>query len=329
MADEAVAPEARSAPDEATTSAPGPSSEADSAPLLESRNEEAQGASSPTEPSVGQRAQSIFNWNFPWRSRPADGEDAPSSSGRLPGSGTAAGTAPGMAATIPVVPERTSSRAAMDIETGEIESSPTTTASRTTSAPVCLICLETLAPDDFASGRAISLGCNCRGDLALRHKDCAQKWAQVKDDGRGGVPICELCKNPAKNLPPLPPRPHLRAGNAAAAAAAAGIPEDIYSEQMAFASFAPSTADLVFDCIRVTWVAMIVSILFFEASLSSALWTGLVAGLAYAGMVRVMYRQHFEAMRAFAEQQQQQTQAEAPPQVPVVRVPPPQQVTVV
>lgn len=29
------------------------------------------------------------------------------------------------------------------------------------------------------SGRAISLQCNCRGDLALRHKECAIKWAQV------------------------------------------------------------------------------------------------------------------------------------------------------
>lgn len=294
--------------------------------LAESRNEEAQGASSPTEPAVGHRARSFFNWKFPWRSQAADGEDATPSSPSSSATGTTAGTPPGTAATIPVVPERTGSRGAMDIETGEIESSPTTGAARTTSAPVCLICLETLAPDDFASGRAISLGCNCRGDLALRHKDCAQKWAQVKDDGRGGVPICELCKNPAKNLPPLPPRPHLRAGNAAAAAAASGIPEDIYSEQMAFASFAPSTADLVFDCIRVTWVAMIVSILFFDASLSSALWTGLVAGLAYAAMVRVMYRQHFEAMRAYAEQQ---AQVEAPPQVPVVRVPPPEQVTAV
>jgi hypothetical protein len=46
---------------------------------------------------------------------------------------------------------------------------------------------------------------------------------------------------------------------------------------------------------------MIVSILFFEASLASALWTGMVAGLAYAIMVRVLYRQHFRAMQAYAE----------------------------
>lgn len=65
----------------------------------------------------------------------------------------------------------------------------------------------------------------------------------------------------------------------------------------------PSSQDLVFDCIRVCWVAMIVSILFFEMSLGAALWTGMLAGLAYSIMVRLMYRQHFFAMRRLAEQQ--------------------------
>jgi len=47
----------------------------------------------------------------------------------------------------------------------------------------------------------------------------------------------------------------------------------------------------------------IVSILFFEMSLGAALWTGLLAGFAYSIMVRLMYRQHFYAMRRLAEQQ--------------------------
>lgn len=34
-----------------------------------------------------------------------------------------------------------------------------------------------------------------------------------------------------------------------------------------------------------------------------ALWTGLIAGLAYSMMVRLLYRQHFAAMHAYAEQQ--------------------------
>lgn len=187
----------------------------------------------------------------------------------------------------------------LDVEQGvpEIqgESSSNNSRRNASSAPVCLICLETLGPDDFASGQAISLGCECRGDLALRHRECAIKWAQVKDDGRGGVPTCELCKKPVRNLPPLPPRPGREEPGDQ------GL-EEVYISDPSQFQFAPSTADLVFDCIRVTWVAMIISILFFDASLGAALWTGLVSGMAYIVMLRVMYRQHFEAMRAYAEQ---------------------------
>ena len=49
-------------------------------------------------------------------------------------------------------------------------------------------------------------------------------------------------------------------------------------------------------------------------NLGAALWTGLVAGLAYSFMVRLMYRQHYAAMQRMAEQQQaaaQQTAAHA------------------
>lgn len=283
-------------------------------------------ASSEEQQTFGQRAFAFFS--RPWRSSNTGTteNDSLSSSNTSSNTNLEAGnpssppqtaSSPGStaAATVPVIAERSSSRGALDIEGGEIESSGSGgSASRTTTTPVCLICLETLAPEDFASGRAISLGCKCRGDMALRHRDCAQKWAQVKDDGRGGVPICELCKQPTKNLPPIPPRPHLLRPDTAAAAGGV-LPEDMYNDQMAFATFAPSAADLIFDCIRVTWVAMIVSILFFEASLGSALSTGMFAGAAYAVMVRIMYRQHFEAMRAYASE----NAAAVPPapQVPV------------
>lgn len=86
----------------------------------------------------------------------------------------------------------------------------------------------------------------------------------------------------------------------------------------------PSYADLVFDCIRVTWVAMIVSILFFEMNLGAALWTGLIAGFAYSVMVRLMYRQHFAAMQRLAEAQAAQRaglQGGGQPQVQVVIAP--------
>jgi len=55
-------------------------------------------------------------------------------------------------------------------------------------------------------------------------------------------------------------------------------------------SQAPSGADVVFDCIRVTWVAMIVSILFFNMDIANALWTGVIFGLGYTIFVRAMYR---------------------------------------
>ena len=39
---------------------------------------------------------------------------------------------------------------------------------------------------------------------------------------------------------------------------------------------------------QVTWVAMIICILFFEMNLAMALWTGLIVGLAYTGFARAM-----------------------------------------
>lgn len=171
--------------------------------------------------------------------------------------------------------------------------------SRASPGAVCLICLDALLPEDFESGKAISLECGCRGDLALRHKECAIKWSQVKDDGRGGLPICELCKKPVQNLPELPVRPPEQRD---AENIAITIEEAYFNDPSHFQQFVPSRADLVFDCIRVTWIAMIISILFFDASIEVALWTGLVAGAAYILMLRLLYKQHFEAMRAYAEQ---------------------------
>lgn len=74
-----------------------------------------------------------------------------------------------------------------------------------------------LSPSFHQNGEAMTLDCQCRGDLALRHRECAIKWAQVKGDC-----ICELCKHEVKNLPALPPRPPQEEGNA-------GM-EDVYCE---------------------------------------------------------------------------------------------------
>jgi hypothetical protein len=58
-------------------------------------------------------------------------------------------------------------------------------------------------------------------------------------------------------------------------------------------------------------------ILFFELTLDAALWTGVVAGLAYCCMVKLMYRQHFAAMHRL-QQQQAQALAGSPAAPPVV-----------
>ena len=56
--------------------------------------------------------------------------------------------------------------------------------------------------EEFVNGSALRLDCNCRGDLALRHRDCVMKWVQVK-----GSNVCELCKAEIRNIPAPPPRP--------------------------------------------------------------------------------------------------------------------------
>ncbi len=92
---------------------------------------------------------------------------------------------------------------------------------RTTSTsghPSCLICLESLAPADFADGTAITLACDCRGELALRHRACAQRWAAAKGDR-----VCELCRGVIANIPEPPPRPPARAAAAEEALYAPGM----------------------------------------------------------------------------------------------------------
>lgn len=60
----------------------------------------------------------------------------------------------------------------------------------------------------------------------------------------------------------------------------------------------PTSVDMVFDCIRVMWVAMIVCILFFEMNLSNALWTGVIVGLGYNVFARLMWRSQLAMAQA-------------------------------
>lgn len=57
---------------------------------------------------------------------------------------------------------------------------------------ICSINLETYSQE---LGVPIELGCSCNGDLAFAHRECAEKWFQIK-----GNMICEICGSKAKNL---------------------------------------------------------------------------------------------------------------------------------
>jgi len=175
-------------------------------------------------------------------------------------------------------------------------------AGRDSSRPACcLICLDPLTKEDFETGAAIALACACRGDLALRHRACADRWAAVKGDR-----VCDVCRVPVANLADPPPR---RDEAADALAAGAGVlpgaafaawhaagdarhPHALYHPDAL-----PGPADAAFDCVRVTWVSVVACALFLDMSLPAALWAGLAVGAAYALAVRAVYASHVAALR--------------------------------
>ncbi|KAK9917471.1 hypothetical protein WJX75_004708 [Coccomyxa subellipsoidea] len=179
--------------------------------------------------------------------------------------------------------------------------------------PMCLICLENLTAEDFECGEAMSLDCQCRGELALRHRTCAEKWSRVKGDR-----VCDVCKSIINNLPEvMPPAPGTDAGSDAGNSLFDDMDDRNHTHPLhgAFAADQmPGSADIVFDCIRVTWVAMIICILFFEMNLATALWTGLVVGIAYTMFARAMYRQQLAMLqREMLREHQQHLPAQGSP----------------
>ena len=45
---------------------------------------------------------------------------------------------------------------------------------------MCCVAGLLMADSALQSGEAMSLECQCRGELALRHRSCAEKWSRVK-----------------------------------------------------------------------------------------------------------------------------------------------------
>ncbi|KAK1298416.1 hypothetical protein QJS10_CPB14g01702 [Acorus calamus] len=59
----------------------------------------------------------------------------------------------------------------------------------------CRICHMGLESGSQESGVPIELGCSCKEDLAVSHRQCAETWFKIK-----GNKICEICGATAKNV---------------------------------------------------------------------------------------------------------------------------------
>ncbi|KAF8031979.1 hypothetical protein BT93_D1021 [Corymbia citriodora subsp. variegata] len=59
----------------------------------------------------------------------------------------------------------------------------------------CRICHLGLESNSHESGVAIELGCACKDDLAVAHKNCAETWFKIK-----GNKTCEICQSIARNV---------------------------------------------------------------------------------------------------------------------------------
>ncbi|OAY43610.1 uncharacterized protein LOC110620646 [Manihot esculenta] len=59
----------------------------------------------------------------------------------------------------------------------------------------CRICHLGLETNSCESGFPIELGCSCKDDLAVAHRQCAEAWFKIK-----GNKTCEICHSIARNV---------------------------------------------------------------------------------------------------------------------------------
>eukprot|EP01026_Neomeris_dumetosa_P008920 TRINITY_DN1291_c0_g1_i4.p2 TRINITY_DN1291_c0_g1~~TRINITY_DN1291_c0_g1_i4.p2 ORF type:complete len:354 (-),score=46.72 TRINITY_DN1291_c0_g1_i4:740-1801(-) len=155
---------------------------------------------------------------------------------------------------------------------------------------VCLICFGPLVSEDFETGEAIQLDCSCKGDVAMRHRSCAIQWSKVKGDN-----VCDICKKPILNIP--------TPSHSAASSDAGDLGDGSDNAR-------PGPADYIFDCIRVSWVAMIICILFLNFTLSKAFLSGVIVGLVYMLFCKVISALHFNPFRVNSEGNEGEAEAD-------------------
>ncbi|XP_059628051.1 uncharacterized protein LOC132270859 [Cornus florida] len=59
----------------------------------------------------------------------------------------------------------------------------------------CRICHLTFDASNQEYGAPMELGCSCKNDLAVAHKQCAETWFKIK-----GNKACEICGSIARNV---------------------------------------------------------------------------------------------------------------------------------